>query len=591
MRLLRELRRRRVFRVAGIYIVAAWVAVQVFSEAFPALNIPAEAIRFVWIAAILGFPVALVFGWFFDITPQGIRRTPPAGAGEDVDLGLGRTDAFILIAIAAVAVGIVYQLSIDLQESEPAFPVVPDIDPMSLAVLPLDNLSGDPEQAFFVNGMHDALISDLSRISGLKVTSRTSTRAYEAAIAPMPEIGQSLGVANIIEGSVWRVDDRVRITVQLIKAETDEHIWTDSWERDISDVMVLQSEITQAIAERVEVTLTDDESSALLRHGPVDPDAYVAYLKGMFHVEMFTREDLELAVRHFERAIEIDPDYALAHWGLNRACRFQLQAGLVRPSEVGPRCNAPLVRALELDGQSAEVHLGLALSYWVYDYNWELTFEAFDRAIALNPNYAEAHIFYGHFLALMGRVEESIAATEKARELDPLNPFFHGLHGTQLTLIGKLEEGIDEVNASIEAAPSMGFGFDVLWWAYAELGQPEKSYEAALKHFEITVGIPEAVEALEAGYAAGGIEEAMLTAAETLAELATTRYVPEAEIATLYDYGGDSDNAIRWLEMGIEARNPTMPYMGASLLIRNSRSDPRFHEILRQMNLAMWIKD
>ena len=212
MSLLRELRRRRVFRVAGIYIVAAWIAIQVVSEALPALELPATTIRYAWIAAIAGFPLALVFGWFFDLTPDGVRRTPDAETVDDPDLRLRKTDVVILVALGAVAFAIAWQLSQPVLEHGPVEPI-PAAPPNAIAVLPLENLSGDPEQQYFVAGMHDALITSLSKISALKVTSRMSTRAFENSDASAPEIANMLGVAKLIEGSVWRVGDQVQITV------------------------------------------------------------------------------------------------------------------------------------------------------------------------------------------------------------------------------------------------------------------------------------------------------------------------------------------------------------------------------------------
>ena len=212
----RELRRRRVFRVAGIYVVAAWVAVQVASESFPGLEVPEVAIRYVWIAAFLGFPLALVFGWRYDITTQGIVRTSPADPGTEVDLALRRIDYVILGLLAVMAAGVTYQLSVQISQTRSpetaAFAKI-NIHPNSIAVLPLRNLSGNPDQAFFVEGMHEALIADLSQISGFAVTSRTSTKQFADSDTPSRQIGRQLGVAKLIEGSVYRVSDRVRITM------------------------------------------------------------------------------------------------------------------------------------------------------------------------------------------------------------------------------------------------------------------------------------------------------------------------------------------------------------------------------------------
>ena len=587
--LVKELRRRRVFRVAGIYIVAAWVAVQAFSEVFPALEVPAEAIRFVWVGAILGFPLALMFGWFYDLTPTGIIRTPPAEYDDEQELVLRPLDYTILAALLIMAIGIAYQQSLKISQTSTVTvqSTAIDIDPMSIAVLPLENLSGDPEQAYFVNGMHDALITELSRISGLRVTSRTSTLGFTNTDLRMPDIGRELGVEKIIEGSVYRVDGRVRIVVQLIDAAIDEHLWSETYERDITDVLRLQSDITREIADQVQVVLTADESHSLTRAGTVDPESYEAYLRGMFHVELFTPEDMRLAVRHFETAVELDPQNALAYWGLNRVCRFQLQAGQLRPREAEPKCRAPLLKALELDSSRPEVHLGLALGYWAYDYDWDAAEKSFARAFELNPNYAEARMFYSHFLSLLGRGEEGTEQMLIARKLDPLNTFIQALHGVQMTMIGLDEEGLAEISAALETTPGLGFGYDVIWYINARRGRLDESFDAARKHFGITVGNQAAVDALDRGYATGGYQQAMLTAAAELAERSKTSYIPAMEISMLYEIGGDFDTAMDWLDIAYDQHDPSMPYIGALPLFVTSH--PRYDDLLRRMNLSQWI--
>ncbi|MDX1508099.1 MAG: hypothetical protein R3358_07450 [Woeseiaceae bacterium] len=580
MNLLRELRRRRVFRVAGIYIVAAWVAIQVVSEALPALDLPAETIRYAWIGAIAGFPLAIIFGWFFDLTADGIRRTPVADGATEADLRLRATDYLILVALAVIGIAIAYRLGSPVTETD---------ERSTIAVLPLDNLSGDPDQAYFAAGMQDALITALSRIGGLQVTSRPSTRAFEGVQASAAEIGSVLGVENLIRGSVRRADGKVGIDVTLVDAEDSRKLWSETYEQDITDVRLLQNEIALAIADQVGVELTEDESRALETYRKVHPSSYEEYLRGMFNLELFTPDGIAQAEQHFRRAVELDPDSAIALWGISRVCRFQLQAGLLPPHEGGLRCGAPLLKAMELNNAVPEVHLGIALGYWLYDYDWPSADRAFRRAIALNPSYAEAHIFYSHFLANQGRFEESTRAADTALALDPLNPFFRGLHGTQRALAGDREGGIARIEASIESFPGLGFGYDVLWWAYADLGRWDESFRAVRDHFKITVGDPAAVDVLEQSYGNGGFEHAMLETARFLAAERETRYVPSFEIAALYDWGGDDEKAIHWLNVAYDERNPTLPYVGVTPFIKNSRDHPEFVALLRKLNYEQWI--
>lgn len=578
----REARRRRVFRVAGFYIVGAWVAVQVFSEGFPALDIPASAIRYVWLAALAGFPVALLFSWFYDITGTGIVRTPPADPSQQVDLRLRAVDYALLAALSIAALTIVVQLSSGIRDSGGS---AAPADPLSIAVLPLENLSGDPAQAYFAAGMHDQLISALSRISGLRVTSRTSTRAYADTTMSVPEIARKLGVSNIIEGSVFQAGDKIRIIVQLIDARHDDHLWEASYERELTDILMLQNDITRAIASEVQVRLTANESKELASAGVVDPEAYEAYLKGVFHAERFTPEDMQLAVRFFQRAVELDPDSAFALTGLSKICRFRIQAGIVPPREADPQCRPTLMRALELDSDLPQVQFNLALMYWLYDYSFEAADAAFRRALELNPSYAEARVFYAHFLANLGRPDESTREILLGRDLDPLNPFTDALHGAQRVLVGDVAGGVQQIERVLETVPQLGFGYDVLWFANARLRRFDASYDAALAHFAVTMGHTDIADAMRAGFATGGFESAMLAGAHAAVEKDRDGYVPAMEIALLFNLAGNDHEALRWLNRAWDRHDPTLPYLTSAAPLRNLSDDPRFIELVSRLGL------
>jgi tetratricopeptide (TPR) repeat protein len=244
---------------------------------------------------------------------------------------------------------------------------------------------------------------------------------------------------------------------------------------------------------------------------------------------------------------------------------------------------------LAIDNSRAEVHLGLALGFWLYDYDWEAAENAFNRALELNPNYAEARMFYSHFLSILDRGDEGAEQMRIARELDPLNTFTQALHGAQMVLTGLIEEGIAEVNAALETTPGLGFGYDLLWGANARLGNFDESLGAARKHFGITMGNQAVVDALDRGYEAGGFEAAMLTAAAVLADLSKSTYVPAVEIAALYQMGGEVDTAVNWLEIAYDQHDPTLPYIGAAPFFGGIAPD--YHDLLRRMNLAQWIEE
>ena len=299
-------------------IVAAWVLVQVASEALPAFNMPENAIRYVWVGALVGFPIAVVFSWKYDLTAAGIRRTPAADESVEAARPLTRVDYGILTALALItlvtALGLGQRLA-DVQTEVARAPATRDINPNSIAVLPLENVSIAPEGIFFAAGVHDALITNLSRISALMVTSSTSVRRIDPKLS-VPEIGRQLGVAKLLEGSVLVDGDRVRVIVQLIDAASDLHLWADTFERDVTDIITLQNEVARTIADVIEVHLSPREEAALSETRTVRPEFYRDYLKGMYLLRQDTPEGDRRAVEILEDVVHKDPDSALAYAGL-----------------------------------------------------------------------------------------------------------------------------------------------------------------------------------------------------------------------------------------------------------------------------------
>ncbi len=586
----RELRRRHVFRVAGIYIVAAWVVVQVADTAFPGMNVPEAAIRYVWLAAFLGFPLALVFGWRYDVTAQGVVRTPRADAGTQVDLSLRRTDFIILAFLLVVAVGVIYQLTIQISTSrsgEPAAIVQQDIEPNSIAVLPLDNLSGDPEQQYFVSGMQDALISNLSRVKALRVTSKTSTLRYRDSGESLPRIGAQLGVAKLIEGSIYRAGTRVRINVQLLDAINDEHIWSESFENEIEDVLELQKRIARAIAEAVAATVSPEEKKSLATFGKVNPEAYEAILKGTFHLQRFTPQDMAQAAQYFQQAMQLDPESAAAYSGLAGLCGFQAQAGLITPQEGRERCLPPILKALELDDSLPHAHLNYAAHMAWLRFDWAEAEAGFERALELNPSFTDARMFYSHLLTLTGDFEGGWEQMSLALETDPFNPFVQALHGAQLWQSDRIGEAVETIERVLASNPGFGFGHDVLWRAYHVLGEQEKSIAAATRFFRIH-GNPSVADTLQESYAEGTYVNALLKAAGVLEEQSGSIRVPPLHAIRLYQSAGEVEKAIDWWEIAVRNGDPFAPYLAVATKLQAIRTHPRFISLLREMKLDYW---
>jgi len=324
----------------------------------------------------------------------------------------------------------------------------------SLAVLPMRNLSGDPEQDYLVDGMTEALITDLSRISELQVTSRSRAMRYKGSDQPLAEIARELGVDALIEGSVAREGDRVAVTAQLIEAATETNLWAERYEREMASILTLQGEVARAIAGEIQVTLTPQEEALFTSSRGIDPEAYEAYLKGMTQLYELTPAGFEAAGHYFEQALERDPNFAQAHGGMALVWAGRQQMGLTSVAEATPKAKASAQRALEIDDSVAEAHYALAILKTWSDWDWDGAEPAFLRAIELKPNWADVRAYYAHYLMITGRTDEAIAEMEQAVGIDPYNALVQVLNGVLLENTGRCEEALAFYRSTLEAAPN-----------------------------------------------------------------------------------------------------------------------------------------
>ena len=453
----------------------------------------------------------------------------------------------------------------------------------SIAVLPLANLSGDPEQDYFADGMTEALIMELGKIGALRVISRRSVMRYRGSDKPLPEIARELDVETVVEGSALRSGDRVRITAQLIHAATDSQLWAERYERNLRDILVLQGEVTTAIAREINVKLTPQEQSRLASARTVNPEAHEAYLKGRFHWYRMTPEDSETATKYFQLALEKDPGYALAHLGIAYLWSGRAAVNAEPPREVRAKWKAAVLKAIELDDTLGEAHAQLAGVRFYAEWDWAGAETEYRRAIELNPNLAEAHLWYGLFLNSMRRWGEANAQTERALELDPHEAFYQFIFGAQLLHQRRYDEAIAQLRKSLRQGQQGAHRS--LWTAF----HVKQMYEEALVEAKAflpvdAAGVPEAVEALERGYAEGGYPGAMRRAAEKLAERSNLIYVNASVIAELYACAGEKEQALRWLEKAYENRNFDMLYLSDNPAWDSLCDDPCFQDLLRRMN-------
>ena len=455
----------------------------------------------------------------------------------------------------------------------------------SLAVLPLDNLSGDASENYFADGMTDELITDLAQISALRVISRTSVMVYKGARKPLPQIARELNVDAVVEGTVLHSGDQVRITVQLIEASTDRHLWSRSYEGGLRDTLALQSRVAGAIADQIRINLTPQEQAALKNVRVVNPAAYESYLKGRYFWNKRTADGLKVALAYFNQAIEEDPTYAQAYSGLadTYALLGDWQYAVMLPTEALPKAKAAAMKALELDNNLSEAHTSLAFCLDGFDWNFEAAGKEFQRAIELNPGYATAHHWYAWHLSLVGRNSEAIAEMRKAENLDPLSLIINADFAELLLIAHSPDESIQRSRKTIQMDAGFGLAHNQLAQAYLEKHMTAEAIAELQKAIQLTGGSPTCTANLARAYAASGKHTEAVGLLDDLKKHSNPGYPHNSEIATIYAALGNKDQALSWLEKGYDERfNP-------GVVLRPGfdplRSDPRFKDLLRRIGL------
>jgi len=491
-------------------------------------------------------------------------------------LGFWGSSGLAAALVVAVAMLGVWRLR---ESPSPSAPIV-----NSIAVLPLENLSGDPEQEYFVDGMTDALITDLCKIRALKVIARSSAMRYKGTEKPLSEIARELGVEAVVEGSVLREGSRVRINAQLVDANTDRNLWADRYESEMTSILGLQSEVARAIARQIQVTLTPAEQALLTRARQVNPEAYEAYLKGRFHANRLASSDLETGMQYYESALKIEPEYALAYAGIAFAWAAMQQMGQVSPTEARPKATAAAFKAFELDDTLAQTnHAMAAIKMWV-QWDWEGAEKSFRRTIELDPNYVDVRPGYAHYLMIMQRPDEAMAQMKYVLELDPLNFRSIAFYGSVLCYgERRYGEAIEQFQSVLKTVPNHPMALSNLVGAFALKGMYVEAFEAATKCATL-LGVPGEVEALQRGYAGGGFAQAMKRWADRLALSSNTGRVSPYRIAVTFALAGENDRALHWLERGFEAHDPNMPYIGVDPNFDVLRHEVRYRNLLRRLN-------
>jgi TolB-like protein/Tfp pilus assembly protein PilF len=455
----------------------------------------------------------------------------------------------------------------------------------SIAVLPLENLSGDPEQEYFADGMTEALVTDLGKISSLRVISRTSVMRYKRTKKPLPEIARELNIDAAVEGTVLRSGDKVRITANLLDARNDRHLWAETYEGDLRDILVLQGTAARAIAEEIKVKLAPQERIALAYARPINPEAHDAYLRGRYQWERRTEDSLAKAIEYFQHAIQIDPRNAAAYTGLADSYTVLGDNGFRWPAEVFPQAKAAAIKALEINPSLAEAHTSLAAVMKAYEWDWQGAEKEFRRAIELNPNYSTAHQFYGELLECEGRFDEAVTELKRARELDPFAPRIHAILAWVLYLARRYEEGLAEIQKGLEVDPYHAALFVVRGWIYLQKGMYAEAMADYQQAERLLPGPHYPRLGLARSYAASGKKAEARKVLDELSALSKRQYVMPSLMAAAYAELGDKEKTFLWLDKAYEGRDA---WLGLTVKSEPAfdplRDRPRFQELVARMN-------
>jgi serine/threonine-protein kinase len=486
------------------------------------------------------------------------------------------------VAGLAVLAGLVVGVGVVRDRLSGSPPAAPSI---RLAVLPFENLTGDPEQDYFSDGLTEEMITQLGRLQPqrLSVIARTSSMRYKNRDVPVDQIGRELGVDYLLEGSARRDGNRVRVTATLVQVRDQTQRWADSFDRELTGILVLQSDVAKQVAGSLRLSLLPPEQARLANARPVNTEAYEAYLKGRFHAERGTQADLDLALEYFELALQKDSTYALPYTGIAFVWVSRNQAGFVSPSEATPPARAAAIKALELDNSLSLAHYVLGGVAWA-EWDWQTSEREFRRAIELDPNDPRAPAAFAHLLIALKRPDEAVSQSERAMKLDPFNAFNQALYATVLYFVRRYDEAIAQYRTALADSPAVAYCG--LWYAYNETGKPEEALrgaEGCLDHYSRDIK-----DVLARGYAAAGYAGAMQRVGDFLASGIRGVYVAPIDVFISYSHAGQKGPALEWLSKSIDVRDPNVPGAVRNPFVVDSfRDDPRFQALLRRTRLPL----
>lgn len=576
-----ELKRRNVYKVAVAYAVVGWLLIQVTTQVFPIFEIPNWALRLIVLAIIIGFPIALVMAWAFELTPEGLKRT------EDVDLATqvrrkSHTWIYVVIVGALLSVGLFMLGRYGFRERNSASNEMPA---KSIAVLPFVNISADKNDEYLSDGVSEELITALSKITGLQVKARTSSFAFKGKNEDIQKIGELLHVSHLLEGSVAKAGNKLRITAQLIQASDGNHLWSDTYDREMQDIFAVRSDVAQQVAAVLKIRLLGEDKKQLDKKPTENLEAYNLYRQGRYYFDKVSEEGIKKALPFFQQAIQKDPRFALAYAGMADTYVAAADA-FIAPREAFSKAKEAALKAIEIDDTLAEAHASLGLVHYHYDWDWAAAEKEFKRALVLNPQSAWSYAVYTQFLGGMGRVDEANDQGRRALEIDPLSVTAQWVLGWAFLNADRSDEAIQQMSKAVELDPTGAWARTFLGRAYLSKGMQQRAIEeleTARRDGPDDVFV---LGLLGYGYAVTGRRADAFKILQSLDEMERHRYVSRAARVYVYAGLGDKDKAFEWLEKAYQERSDALAWFRQEPESQSLRSDPRFAVLMRKVGFT-----
>ena len=581
-----ELKRRRVVHVITVYASAAWVLIQLVITLTEPLNLPTGLATIVVIVLAVGFPPAVILSWLYDLTGRGIEKTKPIeelGEGEKTVVPNAWRIATIISFIVIIGL-VTINIVTGTRGLRPG-----DIE--SLVILPFDNFTGDEQLDYVAAGMHSSLIGDMGKVHGLRVIGQTTSNAYKKTDMTATDIAKKDNVDALVEPTLTCYGDMVCLQIRVITPYPEEKVlWVGDFMEDKSQILNLYNRIISKVADELKVNLTLQEETLLAESRSIDPDAYDAYLKGRSHLDMFSPESWSVAIESFEKAIELEPDWAAPYAGLAEVGTYMNQVGFGSESDRLRMIYENLNKALDLDPNSAEAHHTNALTAAAIEFDWKKAEQEYLKAIELNPSFARSHGFYAHLLTWLRRTDEALYEGKLSVELDPENPFTLGLYVVVLLSAGQCQEALFYIEKALSIDPDHPFLFGKLGWVYECLGDYEKVFEEGKKiNYDRWATLTDADLLVEVFYEHGWI--AFIQELTRIYEEAIANDIQISPYLLYQKYFilGKYDKAMDYLEIIYDAnpRNPNLQYYSAKDTYDKMKGNPRYIEFLKKMNLPI----